>query len=320
MKVPFVLPILAAMTLGTSATLLAADPLQALNDEFETDSLTDWSRVKDAEMWPNEQLEVLDIDVTRDGWMTMVPYTNGWYEDYRGPLVFKEVTGDFVVTTRVQATNRAGTGAPERSYSLAGLMIRAPRAITPATWTAGGEKYSFLSIGSANTPGTFQYEVKSTSNEDELPEYSRLDISASDCSCGDTLLQTARLGQYVIQLAKTATGDWRIVNRYRRPDLPAVLQVGFVTYTDWPNVEITPVETHNTTTLTEVLGQPGVPTQPDLRAQFEYIRFLTPEVPPVFAGLDLANAAEVSDAELLSFLGENAVSAFASVGDFWMAF
>jgi len=209
------------------------------------------------------------------------------------------------VTTRVQASNRAGTGAPNRQYSLAGIMVRAPRAITPATWTPGGEKYSFLSIGSANNPGTFQYEVKSTSNEDELPQYSRLDISNTDCACGESIIQTVRLGQYVIQIAKTPTGPWRVINRYRRPDLPNTVQVGFVTYTDWQVVQQYPANVHNSTTITTEFNQPGVPSQPDLLAHFDYIRFAAPQLPPGLVGVDLADPGVVSNATLLGFLGES---------------
>jgi hypothetical protein len=32
--------------------------------------------------------------------------------------------------------------------------VRAPRFITPATWTTGGENYVFLSLGAGNTAGT----------------------------------------------------------------------------------------------------------------------------------------------------------------------
>lgn len=292
-----------------------------LNDEFISNSLGDYQRVEVAEGWGNNQLEVLDINGTRPGWLTMVPYTNAWYEDYRGPLVFKEVTGDFAVTTSVEATGRSGSGAPNRLYSLAGIMIRAPRAITPATWVAGQEKYSFLSIGSANNPGIFQYEVKSTSNEDELPEYSRLDIQNTDCGCGQSIIQTARIGQYVIQIAKTPTGPWRVINRYRRPDLPATLQVGLVAYTDWDNVQQYPVGIHNSSVLTTAFNQPAVPTQPDLVAQFDYLRFAAPTVPGALVGLDLANPALVSDSELLTFLGESLASAETSVSaDHWQVF
>src|SRR5207248_960338 len=75
---------------------------------------------------------------------------------------------DFVVTTDVEASQRGGTGAPRSNYSLAGIMVRAPRAITPSTWRAGGENYVFLSIGAGSPPGAFQFEVKTTTNSSSM--------------------------------------------------------------------------------------------------------------------------------------------------------
>lgn len=289
----------------------ATDPLAALNDEFDdAATLADWQDIRIVEGWPNVQWESIDIDATRDGWLTMVPYTVVWYEDYRGPLLFKTLSGDFAATARVQATNRAGTGAPNREYSLGGIMVRAPRAITPATWTPGQERYSFLSVGAASLPGNFQYEVKSTSNFDELPEYSRLDLQLTGCNCGDTLIQTVRIGTNVIQLAQPAGQPWRVINRYRRPDLPATVQVGLVTYTNWEIAQGWPTTVHNVSTITTAYNQPAVPSQPDLRAQVDYLRFVIPAVPPAFQGVDLVNPAVASDAQLLSFLGENLTTAY----------
>lgn len=297
--------------IATLSILLAPWAVQAqlslLNDEFGNAATlaSDWQRVIDVEAWPNDPLELVDIDTTNAGFLTMIPHTNGWYEDYRGPLLFKEVTGDFIVSSRVLTSNRAGTGAPNREYSLAGIMIRAPRAITPATWTPWGERYSFVAVGSASVPGTFQFEVKTTSTSDPYPQYSFLDISNSPCNCGEAIVQTARIGDAVIQVAYTPGNGWAILNRYERPDLPATLQVGLVSYTDWPNVQLYPVADHNTTTITEVFGSPGTPTQPDLLARFDWIRFTEPTVPPALAALDLTDPGQVTDADLLSFLGAN---------------
>lgn len=314
MKHLLIVGILAA----TAPAWSAPDPLAALSDEFDAPSLGDYQRVRDVESWPNDQLEVLDVGVTRAGWLTLIPHTNAWYEDYRGPLVFKEVTGDFVATTSVEVSNRAGTGAPGRQYSLAGLMIRAPRAITPGTWTPNGEQYSFLSIGAASVPGSFQYEVKTTRYIDEFTPYSLLEISNLPCGCGESLLQTVRIGEYIIQLAKDPSSPWTVINRYHRPDLPATVQLGFVAYTDWENVQLYSVADHNVTTITEVAGQPGVPTEPDLLAQFDYLRFVTPEVPGALDGMDLTDEGLVSDEALLEFLGENALAATTRVApDLW---
>src|SRR5690606_34907769 len=92
---------------------------------------------------------------------------------------YKNVSGDFVFTSQVFVNNPEGTGVPDAHYSLAGLMIRTPRAMTSADqWTPGGQNYVFLSLGHGdnNGPGTgggnpvsppmAQLEVKTTINSE----------------------------------------------------------------------------------------------------------------------------------------------------------
>ena len=86
----------------------------------------------------------------------MAPYTATWYEDYRGPLLYKEVSGDFVFTTKVDISGRQG-GIPmgNGNYNLAGVMCRIPQnypngALGAGGWQIGDQKFIFLSIGAAN--------------------------------------------------------------------------------------------------------------------------------------------------------------------------
>jgi hypothetical protein len=152
---PFILATIAALGHGH-----AYDDLTLLSDEFDAaHTLTNWQRIYQVEGWGNNVLQQFDINNSRAGHMTMVPYTSSWYAEWRGELTFKTVTGDFVITTDVEPRNRAGTGAPGSQYSLAGIMVRAPRTMTnPAQWTAGGQNYVFLSLGTANNPGSYQFE------------------------------------------------------------------------------------------------------------------------------------------------------------------
>jgi hypothetical protein len=268
----------------------ASDPLATLDDEFTSAAtLSNWNRVYQTEQWNADQLEHLDINTSRPGWLTMMPYTSTWYQDWRGELTFKEVTGDFVVTSRVHATNRAGTGAPGSNFSLAGLLIRTPRAITPATWTTGGENYVFLSLGAANNPGTFQFEVKTTTNS-----VSMLEISSAGTS--ETMIQIARIGSHIIALYRVEPGPWVVHRRYSRPDFPSAMQVGMTVYTDWNTVSLTTPFLHNGSTITS--------GTPDLIAEYDFVRFRTPDVPLALQGANLSNPSEVSDAQILQFLGE----------------
>lgn len=261
--------------------------LAALSDEFDDPtSLGDWLRVFEVEGWPYDPLEALDVGTTRPGWCTMVPYASTWYQDYRAELLCKEVAGDFVVTTHVEPRDRAGAGAPGASFSLAGLMLRAPRAITPATWAPGGEDYVFLSLGAADVPGSYQSEVKTTDDSDSVLEIAPGPAAAT--------LRAARVGPHLVLLLRPAGGAWTVHRRYRRDDLPATLQVGLTVYTDWASCAPLTPYAHNTT---------RVDGDPDLRAQFDYVRFAPPAVPAALVGAALSDPAAVSDAALLAFLG-----------------
>ena len=259
-----------------------SDGLPALNDDFLGSVVSNkWKHVYKTEGYSANQLQQLSVN---NGWLTMMPYASTWYQDYRGVMMYKGVKGNFAVTTRVKVSGRNGA-IPNSLYSLGGIMVRAPRNITPATWQPGGENYVFLSLGAANTPGTLQFEVKTTQNSD-----SQLQISNAENN--DVLLQVARIGSMFIMLKKTASG-WSVHRRYSRPDFPAEAQVGLTCYTDWNTAsQLTPVQ-HNNTVI------PG--GNHDLVAQFDYMRFKRPSVP------QNANLATMSDQQILSFLGDAAM-------------
>ena len=278
--------VLAALLLATNAA--ASDDLTPLSDEFnDASTLSQWKRVYQVEGWDADQLELQDINTTRAGRMVMKPYTSTWFSDYRGELTFKEVQGDFVVTADVEVTSRSGSGPPASSFSLAGLMVRAPRQITPATWRSGGENYVFLSLGAADRPPSFQFEVKTTTNSVST-------LLIQDIGIGRAIIQIARIGPYVITL-KNVGGTWSVHRRYYRPDFPSIMQVGMTTYTDYQTCTLFQPFIHNS-----IVIHSG---HPDVIASYDYIHFRRPNVPASLVNADLTT---VSDAALLAFLGANA--------------
>jgi hypothetical protein len=298
---PRILVLLALLALRAPAY----DDLTALSDEFDsTHSVTNWQRIYQVEGWGNNALQTLDINTSQPGRMTMVPHSSSWYAEWRGELTFKTVAGDFVITTDVEPRNRAGTGAPGSQYSLAGIMVRAPRAMTnPTQWTPGGQNYVFLSTGAANNPGTYQYEVKTTLN-------SQSTLYISNGAPSQSSIQIARIGPHLILLRRGQGGAWQVHQRYFRPDMPATLQAGLTVYTDWPTCEAVGVQYQNQFVLTNGLRLPNGVTlntcNPDLMATFDYVRYARPVVPANLVGANFSNAGAVSDAQLLSFLGEPA--------------
>ncbi len=299
--------LLAVLGLGIQPSWAQGNDLASLSDEFDApSSMTNWSRVHESEQWFSDQVEQWDIDTSEPSRMVLMPYTVVWFNDWRGPLIYKQVTGDFVVTTDVRATGRDGSSVPQTQFSLAGLMIRAPRNITPATWTTGGENYIFLSMGHGNNGGTgFQFEVKNTINSNST-------LILSNNVADNALLQIARLGDYVIVLRKESGQPWAIHNRYNRSDMPATLQVGAVAYTNWEKAQdFTPI-VHNANVLNPPLPggvtdpTPAEPFNPDVLGSFDYIRFFRPTLPANLVGVDLTNEGLVSDAQLLAFLADSA--------------
>lgn len=207
-------------------------------------------------------------------------------------MAFKSVTGDFVVTTDVGVTNVAGTGAPGANFAFAGLLVRAPRSsvTSPATWTVGGENWVVQGVGSGSSPGIYSYEQKNTVNS--------VTTAVFPAGSGRAVLQFARLGNALLVLHQTAGGAWSVVARYPRADFPETLQVGLNAMGNFTAVSgMTPLQ-HNQTVITTASA--------DLVATFDYFRLQRPVVPGNLQGLDFTNPAQVSDAQLLAFLGANA--------------
>ena len=295
----------ALVPLFLAVNLFAFDDLTELSDEFDSAStITNWHRIYQIEGWGNNALEQFDINTSRPGRMFMLPHTSTWFAEWRGELTFKTVSGDFVITTEVEPHSRSGSGAPQSLYSLAGIMVRAPRTMTaPNQWTPGGQNYVFLSLGAASDPGQFQFEVKTTVNSE-----STLHITPG---VGRAQIQVARLGGHFIMLRRNEGGAWTVHRRFPRPDMPATLQAGLTVYTDWSICEQVGFQFQNANVLTNGTQLPNSQTlsgcQPDLAASFDFVRYQRPNIPAALAGADFSNPQAVSDATLLTFLGENAM-------------
>ncbi|MEO0482295.1 MAG: GC-type dockerin domain-anchored protein [Planctomycetota bacterium] len=273
-----------------TASALASDDLAPLSDEFnDSATLGDWLRIHETEQWFADQLQTYDIGATTPGAMTMRPFTVSWFEDYRGPLVYKNVTGDGAINAGVRA-EAPGGGLPASDFSLAGVMIRVPRNITPATWTPGGEDFFFLSTGRGANPGSFQYEVKETLDSDS-------NLNLQPAPGPESTLRLVKIDGFMIALRREPGGAWIVHRRYPQDGrFDGDLQVGLVAYTDYPTVSTFAPFAHNGAVI------PG--GNPDLVATFDFARFRRPELPPALVGLDLADPGQVSDGALLDFLGE----------------
>jgi hypothetical protein len=289
--------------------------LSCLSSEFnDARDLDAFSRLWQSEHWPFDPVQFRDANVSLAGHATFVPYTSQWYQDYVGDLMYRRVEGDFVATLQVATYNRTGQlppgathgGGANTEYSLAGLMVRAPKPTVEANnanWLVGFERYVFLSLGSASVTGAYQLEAKTTRAALAGETHSESDIQLFPITSASALLRTARIGPHVILLRQFPGEGWVVQRRIFRPDFPASLQVGITVYTDWQIASTCDYAFHNRNRILQSCEAVPQLADPDLRAEFDFLRYARPQVPAALVGADLSNAGAVSDAQLLSFLG-----------------
>ncbi|WP_331047806.1 serine hydrolase [Gemmatimonas sp.] len=232
-------------------------PPATLSDEFaDAATLANWQRFDVVEGWPSKTKRA----EIRDGMLWLEPATSGWYADFQAPFLFKNVTGDFTAHTRVRVTG-IGHDIPQALWSLAGLMVRAPRAGGMKAWTPNTENWLFITTGIAARAGQPVIETKTTVN-------SQSTLRLHDIAPGPVELLLTRRGAK-FELAYSQGGEFRTLATFDRPDLPATIQLGVNAYTDWEStgsLQNDP-KRFNTTALTGA---------PDVLAAFEYLHIQQP--------------------------------------------
>jgi len=259
--------------------------LTELNDEFgDPATLANWvelAAVEGHQSW----IETLDVNKSSEGHMYLVPYLSSWFQDFRGVFLFKEVTGDFDVVTRVMTTGKQ-TNVPTGFYSVGGVMARKPRGITMDTWLPNRENWTFIVTGRGDDgapagPEGAQFETKSTTD-------SRSNVSITPSKPGWMELRLIRIGpSFSLLYRYDGDTDWQISRRYTRTDMPQTLQVGLNAYSR-PQLISSPKE-H----MLDPDKKPG-----DAVIRFDYIRFQRPQVPDTLKD----RATKLTDAELLTIL------------------
>lgn len=206
------------------------------------------------------------------GALVLQPHSSGWFEDMMGGHLYRQVEGNFVVTTRVRVE---GTRAqlPQTLFTLAGLFVRAPRdGLTAANWQPGQENWMFFALGSAFPAGSAQFEIKTTTNS--LSTLKIGDASAAFAN-GQTRwveLRIARQGELFSLLHRIeGQTEFTLHDQFIRPDLPQRLNVGITAYADWESVASIYPDFVRLNTMEPARNA-------DLIARFERIDFRRPTV------------------------------------------
>jgi len=102
----------------------------------------------------------VDIGMTAPGRLTVVA-ANGrswaWYADSYGPLVYREIAGDFAVVTRLRVVDDANPSrTPTGSFNAGGFVIR-----NPAGTHSRNEDWIMFNFGTQGSSG-YSREVKKT--------------------------------------------------------------------------------------------------------------------------------------------------------------
>lgn len=124
----------------------AADDLASLDDEFDDPStLSNWTLLHE-QQGSAAPYDLLDIDTTTPGKLTITPLVSSWYLDDQATFLYKQVTGDFVVEIDVAAYKK-GTiaGAPTEVFNSGGLLLRDPAS------APGSERWSMYNLGHQET-------------------------------------------------------------------------------------------------------------------------------------------------------------------------
>ncbi|MFT5467068.1 MAG: DNA-binding beta-propeller fold protein YncE [Verrucomicrobiales bacterium] len=317
------------------------DDLWVLSDEFDDSStLTNWQRLNVVEGWNAEKLEVVDVDTSAPDHLRLVPTPSTFYQSNVGPLLFKNITGDFVVTMELEVRRRDGSLArPISRHSLGGILMRAPRTIAAAEpnpaqppnprlaypsgayatdWTPGDENFMGFTFGmggldvEASTPvDQWHFGVGNTidSASDGYQDFRGLPVGVNVAT-----LQVVRRGATFLFLRKHADGEWIIEDRQMRPDLPETLQIGAIAVTSYWGLlgnqaaaafDIDGAYHHNRNVFIEANGFAGLDA--DLRGDIDYVRFKLP--PNGLTETMLQSVESTSDSANVQLLGDSILAA-----------
>lgn len=250
------------MILFSSLGLYAQDELQQLSDEFnDSSSLRKWSLFHQTENYPDKIREI-SINKKSSGQLRLQPKASGWYADNQAPFIFKTVSGNFDVRTRIKVSGEQ-TELPSVDWSLAGLMVRQPKQTTRSNWMPRQENWLFITTGVADDTQLPVIEVKTTNN-------SASNLKLRPAKPGWVELRIVRIDASFILMSRYEGESWKIQERFYRPLMVGPLQVGLNAYSSWNAI---PMELKgNAKAFNETVAD----VKADLLLEADYIRFSRP--------------------------------------------
>jgi hypothetical protein len=246
-KLKFLVVLLIVSYASNAQMIQSNGPLPAidtLSDDFSSGNISGaWKLAHDAEKY-SSKLKSMSVE---NGVLKMQPFTSGWYADYQAPLLYKTIRGDFDVRAKVKVSSANGQ-LPSAEWSLAGLMVRQPKRTDASSWQPNNENWMFITTGIAQPAGVPVFETKSTNN-------SMSNLKLRPAKEGWVELRIVRVDAAFILLYRYEGEKWTVADRFYRPLLSPVVQVGLNAYTGWNNVPMDlqrDVKKFNETVLSDI--------------------------------------------------------------------
>ena len=285
--------LLLSALLGPAA---GANDLASLDDEFDArPALGEWTLFHQAFGWP-DKIKHLDIGRTTPGALNLQPQHSAWVRDLNAPFLYREISGDFDVRSRVRVRGAEGA-VPGGTWSLGGLMARVPNRSTAEQWQPRRENWHFVTTGVGHVAGQPMTETKGTYNS-----YSSLKLRPF--GTGWVELRLVRVGMALVAMVR-AEGDaqWQVRDRWYRMENNPAMQVGLVAYTTSDDVAPAPEDAER------INRQREADARTDMMLEVDWIRFRRPAlaaVPDWYAQVSANPLADtgLSDAEVLRLLGD----------------
>ncbi|MEQ8765561.1 MAG: hypothetical protein RL885_16665 [Planctomycetota bacterium] len=181
-----------------------------MNDHFGGSTLSS--------QWSVLHPELVNIDVS-GGWLNLTALASGpsasWYADGEGPLVYKWVTGNFTVITRVRAYDPQNPSQPPPpEYRLGGLSVRNP------VDTPGQHSWAHVAVGGGDAAVPVAVEDKTTLA-------SNSDLILYPVPATDVEMRIQRRGARIsLSYRSPGVSDWTLLREHQHPELPPTVQVG----------------------------------------------------------------------------------------------
>jgi len=170
--------------------------------------------------------------------ITMIPIMKSWWEDEKsGGMLYKEVSGNFSIETKIKITRSNDDEMPDRGFQQAGIIIRKK--------DDQKENYIFLSAGTGGNPTPKISFKKTIGNKSKT--------SATKTGNMNSWLRLEKKGNTLIAFYRTAAdNDYKKIGEYTSDWLNSEIQIGLAAFAGFPG--------------------DGPKMRPDIKAEFTQIK------------------------------------------------